>query len=499
MSASLVRSLMANWIGLLIAGLVGLAISPLLVSSLGKEVYGTWTLVASLTAQLAILDFGVRNSLVAFVSRARAQRDLNALSTTLSTSLSLLTILGVLSFFLVVISLPFIESLFNLDPSLVQVFRVLLVIYAIDAGIELAFGVFNGALAGSERYDVMNTITSARIIANALIIVAILNLGFGVVGVAVTALLTRFCQRLGFAFYTFRINRGVQIRYRLWSSSIGKEITRYGIWAFLIVLATRIIYQTDLIVVGIFLGPTAVTTYAIAIILVDQLRLMMQTANSILTPRLSALNASGEKQAQQELILKWSFLSALLAIFVGVPLVVNGQAFIALWMGVGFETSGRILSVLVLPFFVTAPSLALSSYLFATSQHSIGARVQMIEAGLNLVLSIVLVRLYGLNGAAWGTAVPAMVCTGIVLPWFTCVRMEIPFFDFLRRTSVRTILPAAIYFTAIYAAAAFFNMATWIGFFGANAIPATAFLAMSFFLYLDGEDRSYLFRRFGIT
>lgn len=495
MSASLFRSLLSNWIGLFVAGIVGLIISPIIVHSLGKQTYGSWTLIVSLTGQLIILDFGIRNSLVAFVSRARAKNDTEVLSRTLSTALTLLTVIAVFAFAAVALVAPFVSRIFSLEPDTTLLFQALLLIYTFDAALELIFGIFNGALAGSERYDVMNALNSARVIANAVLVVILLRLGFGVMGIALVALITRVIQRFGLCCYTYRANRGLRIEYRLWDPAIAKSIGKYGSWAFVIVLATRVIYQSDLIIIGIFLGTESIAVYAIALIIVEQLRTLTQSANTILTPRLSGLQVGNRIDDQFRLIEKWSLLSLIITVTIAVPLFVNASAFFDLWMGIGFQHSARILCILICPFFLTAPSLALSSFLYATSQHALAARIQISEALFNLGLSVVLVHYLGLEGVALGTVIPALLCTGILLPLITCSRMKLPYSRFLKLTFFRVAIVATVYALLLVGAKSIFGVTSWLGFVLSNGIPFIIFAAIVYLLFLDSEDRQYLLRR----
>jgi len=63
-----------------VAILSGLLVTPVVIHSIGKEAFGVWSFIGSITIYLSILDFGVAPSIVRFAAEARGRRadhDLN--------------------------------------------------------------------------------------------------------------------------------------------------------------------------------------------------------------------------------------------------------------------------------------------------------------------------------------------------------------------------------------------------------------------------------------
>lgn len=85
----------ANTLSTGIGMLAFLITVPLTLSYLGAERFGVWMTVASLAGMLSFLDFGVANSLVNFVAKAKAGGDAERLSQIATRGLLLLTLIGV--------------------------------------------------------------------------------------------------------------------------------------------------------------------------------------------------------------------------------------------------------------------------------------------------------------------------------------------------------------------------------------------------------------------
>ena len=68
--------------------------APLLISHLGESQYGVWLLMVSVGAFLAVLDLGFSSSVTQYISQDLANEDRESLSRTLSISLAVYLLIG---------------------------------------------------------------------------------------------------------------------------------------------------------------------------------------------------------------------------------------------------------------------------------------------------------------------------------------------------------------------------------------------------------------------
>jgi len=73
---------------------VGFFLSPFILHHLGDEAFGLWVLIFSLTGYYGIFDFGIRSSLVRYVSKFQATGDKDELTRLINTSLFTYTCVG---------------------------------------------------------------------------------------------------------------------------------------------------------------------------------------------------------------------------------------------------------------------------------------------------------------------------------------------------------------------------------------------------------------------
>ncbi len=301
------------------------------------------------------------------------------------------------------------------------------------------------------------------------------------------------------AFFAFKCNPGLQLKFQFASRDISKKIGSYGLVAALSVAAIRIIYQVDTVVVGAALGAAAVTIYAIPVILVEQFRMITQQSATVLTSRLSGLNPEIDRELMKKLLLKWACLGQVMALAVGLPLLITGGDFIELWMGEEFSQCKVILQLLTIPFFFILPSLGFSSLLYATDRQALYAKIAVSEACANLLLSIIFVHFFGLSGVALGTLVPALLFRGFLLPRFSLMLVHMSFQEFLKTAYLRYTGIAFFHLLVLLSLQVFIGAENWFSFILNNGIGLIIFLTVTYLFGVDEEDRDYLKRRLGLV
>src|SRR6202008_4912680 len=76
--------------------------------------------------------------------------------------------------------------------------------------------------------------------------------------------------------------------------------------------------------------------------------------------------------------------------------------------------------------------------LYGVSKHKFYAYLNLAEGSINLILSLVLVRHFGMIGVALGTLIPMLVTKLWIQPLYVCHVAGIEFLEYLRK-SVRTL------------------------------------------------------------
>src|SRR5437868_10953102 len=77
----------SSWFALGINVAVGIFLSPFILHRLGDAAFGIWVLIFSVTGYYGLFDFGIRSSVVRYVSKFKAVADAQEIAKLVNTSL----------------------------------------------------------------------------------------------------------------------------------------------------------------------------------------------------------------------------------------------------------------------------------------------------------------------------------------------------------------------------------------------------------------------------
>jgi len=176
-------------------------------------------------------------------------------------------------------------------------------------------------------------------------------------------------------------------------------------------------------------------------------------------------------------------------------LVTFADRLVAVWMGPGFADSLPALYVLAAAGTVLVAAGPLGNLLLARGRHRVVAFSCLGEAVLNLVLSIWLVRRYGIVGAAVGTAVSVTISNVLVQMPAACRLLDMPIGAFLRRISAPALIALAPGVAAAWLLRTAASPSTFVDIVIAGAIVGVVYVAAFIGLGLDRVDRLRYFGR----
>ena len=206
--------------------IVGLLLTPVILTTLGAELYGVWALLNVLTTYESVSDLGIPAAIVVFVNKNRNTEAKNRLITVgvlANVALTLLVILLLIAF-----KSPIIRLLFKVPPQLVPATELA---YSLTLGALVLMVLarsLSAVLDAFQRVDIRFAVETIGMLAWAGITWGLLHRGFGLSGVVSATLIVAGLRVVVMAAATQRILP--QLRFRLaLSRDLLSEILGYGI------------------------------------------------------------------------------------------------------------------------------------------------------------------------------------------------------------------------------------------------------------------------------
>jgi O-antigen/teichoic acid export membrane protein len=467
----------SNWVGFAAQLAIAFFLSPVLVHGLGDRRNGIWSLVESILAYLMLFDLGVAASVVRYVAKFEATRDQESLNRVFSTSLCIFAAAGALVLTIALGLAWFGMALFNVPPDLLGEARWMLALLGLNLALGLPLGVFPSVLDGLGRYPAKTLIRTASLVVRSGLYLAVLHAGGGLIALAWAITACTVAEHLGMAVAAWRYLPGLRFSPALVDRATFRTIRGYSVDALLAMLAGRISFQTDAVVIGAFLGPEYITFFAIAAKLVEQAKGSLRAVTTVLTPAVSAWEARGDDGAIRQTFLDSTRWVLWLILPVQVGLLVLGRPFLAVWMGPRYVAlSYPTLVILAVPLGLAMAQSICGRVLYGIGRLRWFSRAVLIEALANLLLSVALARPLGVEGVALGTAVPNVIAN-LAVALYVCRALRVGVAEYGRRAFLKPAVLAAGLAAFWLAAVAWAAPADWTSLLVTGAVGLSAYLA----------------------
>jgi O-antigen/teichoic acid export membrane protein len=432
----IIKNVGSSWFALGVNILVGIFLSPFILHRLGDAAFGIWVLIFSVTGYYGIFDFGIRSSIIRYVSKYTATRDVDEVSKLINTAMFTYTCVGAFSLVLTLVGCLYVDRVFHIMPEFRSTARWLLLVVGSSVALGFPLGVFGGMLEGLQKFYILNWTNIASSLLRVSLIVFYLHRGAGLLTVALITvglpLLASFVRAavalrsLPVAFSSKYVDR-----------SAFRHMANYSGTTFMIIVASRLRFKTDALVIGTFLSSAAITYFYAGSRLLDYAGEVVSSLAQIFVPMSSQSDAAGNIDRLRKIFVAGNRACAFTTLPIAAVFVILGKSIIEVWVGKKYVGQGYpVLLTLVVPYTLMLVQSASSRVLFGMSKHGKLAVVTLIEGVANLILSILLVRPYGIIGDAIGTAIPLAGTFLLFMPFHLCSRLGIRMMTYLRQAYV---------------------------------------------------------------
>jgi O-antigen/teichoic acid export membrane protein len=389
---------------------VAFLLAPLLIHAFGPSGFGAFTLVASIASFVLLFDLGLGQTIEKQLAEYTAVGKLAEAGALLASVRRTYVGIGLAVAAVELLLAALAPHVFRLSGSEVEWVRQLLWVAAAGAVVWWPLSVGVRVLAGLQRYTLIGPVTAGMAVANALAAGIVVWLHAGPVVLAVLAQLIAIAGALVMQ---------VQAKRELASHGVGPAAPDRTVLAsafafagpvFLLQLAVTMFYhQTDRLLLGMFVGSVAVTLYEGPARLVALLIQLTGFGNNALMPFASQLEAASRSETLEALLLRASrYVSAFVAPL-ALLLALLARPLLVHWLGPAF-VAAEMPTILLTGVQVILVSLTVG-HTIVVATGKLGGRMPVILTivALNLVLSVLFVRWWGVTGVALGTVVASLI------------------------------------------------------------------------------------------
>lgn len=497
MNLRMLRNVLFNWAGMLAAIIYAFIMTPFIIKGLGNDKYGIWTLIMTCVGYITILDFGVQSALNRFIAKHVAVKAYEDANNVFSNALFIYALMGLLALAAGLVLAANIDSWFSIPPSDAATARTTMIYMAFFVAIQLPLNSYGAILIANHRFDIVNIIQVTTVTFQGFGLWILLQYDASLTSFALFTIATGLSRYLFQAIFARKILPTLQFKISSISLLETKGLLTFSGITFLAVIASYVIFQSDNVVIGIYLTPEAIAVYSIGFMLADYTANIVGKMSNTLTPIFSSHEAKGNHDQVYQLVYSGGRFAALIGIPIGLSAFVVGDTFISLWLGSDYAESYTIMVLLMLARMMGFPSAPIYSMLYGIGKHKIIVYTASLEAISNISLSVYLVKDHGLLGVAIGTLAP-MVVTSLLFPYVASRHVGFRFRSWIQSCILKPLPMFAVFYGIIYACSHWFNTESW-GYFALQSVGIAVTYVICFFaLGLSAAERKLILKKLKI-
>lgn len=393
---------------------VFLLLTPYMVRGLGEVGYGVWALVMATLAVTALGDLGISAALTRFVAVEEAENR-KRLHELVNTAAGLYLAVALVGGLLLMLIHPWLlRSFFQVPPELLAPARTLLVGSLLAVLVNFVATAWYAVLPGLQRYAASNVVGILATLAFAATVVAVLEAGWGLAGLALAPWVQTCVSAGGHAWVLRRVTPELGVSATAFRSGTARELLAFSTRVFVGQFSEFADQQMDKLILGRYVGSVEVGLYHVAATVGRHLRAIPVHLMAPLLPAASELTGQGENQRVQGAFQDGVRYSWAVGGIICAGTLLLATPFMELWLGGSYAPArvaqgALLLQILGVALFLNVLSAPYTFVMTGVGRPGVLARSASIHLVLNVGLSLWWVRDWGLLGVASATLVATVV------------------------------------------------------------------------------------------
>lgn len=485
--------------------IVGFVSRTIFIYCLGKTYLGVSGLFSNVLSLLSFAELGIGQAIIFSLYKPIAQGDEERM-------LSLMTLFGKVYrvLFFVVLGLglclmPFLPYFIN-DYNSIPELNIIYLMYVVSSASSYLFVYKSTFLTACQKNYIVTIYCSLFYIATTVLQISSLLVFESFLVYLTIQIVSGILQNI---FVAYKVDKTFPFLKRKDAKALEKEDLKKikkDVYALVLYKIGAIsLNSTDNILISKFVGIIAVGLYSNYLLITASVSSFLGTIFANLTASIGHLNASESDTRKYFMFRVISFTTFWLYSFVGICIYVLINPFIGnCWLGESFLLDKNCVFIICLNLYIVA-----MLYTPAQFRQTMGLFVQgkyrpVISAVVNIIVSIILGKYYGLAGILWGTAITRITTNGWYDPFLVYRRLGISpwryYTDYLLKLIV--IFATGALFVYLYSFLNIDNFFKWalsaIGVaIGINAIYIIIYRKTEEYKYLKDIALSLLSKIFG--
>lgn len=416
---------------------------PFILHNIGEHDFGIWSMAASITEYMLMIDFGVSLACTRFLSITTDNKQWQKIVTN-AVTLSLLVMVLLLMFGFGILSFRFFDINIISNRSLALVIGIL----AIEAGISMVLRVYQSVLRTELKYFQLGLFEVLRVILRLIGFPLILYFGGGLVELVIYSSIVNVGLFLSSFLYVRFVHQQIFFNKNYIDFTIIKDLFNFGKYAVFVQIAELFRYRLDGVFIGIALGISSIAQYAIMITIID---MSVQISSRFLSYwETIIIRYTGEdKKASIDYMFKSMAIGFWIAAFFIGNIYLFGEMFITLWVGKQYAHLADELTLFSTILILVAFQMSITPYLNGHGKQKNDALFALVEVIGKAIIAVPIIQYYGFKGIILTTIIIGLMVSLFGRMYIVSKLSQTSYWSLISRL-VKTIIPILALLIILY-------------------------------------------------
>lgn len=423
-----------SYLLILISNLSNFYITPLLIKNYGVSEYGVYMLVGAFVGYIAVLDFGLSNTIIKFISQYRISNNKKDEETFIFSTLIMYISISISVLLVGLFLYTKLDFFFGRSLKIheFEILKMMFIILIFNLTFTLPMNLFAGIITAYEKFTFPKVINLIKIIIRLLLIILLVQFKFSIIYIVVIDTLLNVTYMTILFLYT-RIILKIKIKKTELSIKKMKEIISYSFLIFISVLVDQLYWKIGHFLLGSLSSASNVAIYAVSMMVVQLYITFSTVFSGMLLPKITFMVTKKSKPEELlNLMIKVGRIQLIILSFILMAYGLFGKEIIAIWIGSGFNQAWEISLVIMVVLTVVLIQSTGILILQAKNLHGFRAFVYLGIAIVNTCISYILAPLYGIYGVAFGTLSSLVIGNLIIMNIYYYKKIELDIFIFFK-------------------------------------------------------------------
>ena len=399
---------------------VNLLYVPLLLSGIGQSEYGLYQTIGSIIAYLSIINATFSAGASRYYSKYYVLGDETGMANTLGLLKRIyrFAYIGIALVTAILIGTVKVFYQASFTAWEIEESCIMLAVLAVNLMLSMENTISIAAITAHEEFAFLKATQLGTLIIQPILVVALIRYFPFAVTVTIVQFCCNFaCRTIQTIFAKRKLGMDTRLRFR--DKELEKGLIAFSGTIILSIVADRIFWSSDQIILSYMFGTSVVAVYAVGSQVVNTYSPLGVAVSAVFLPRVSELwHKERNLKAISDLFAKVSrvTLYPLLAVLLG--FIVFGRDFIRLWAGESYVEAYWVAVLELAPFTIDVSQNIGLTILQVMNRYKFRSAMYFVAALLNIILTVVLTQRMGIVGAALASGIAILLSSGFVLNWY---------------------------------------------------------------------------------